>query len=307
MKIVFFGTTEFSAKILETLVKDYEVLLVLTQADKPVGRKQELQQSPVSAKAAELNLKTLKPESLKDEGIITEIKKIQPDFLVVVAYGKIIPQNILDIPAKGSVNIHGSVLPFYRGASPIHAAILNGEKETGISIMLMDEKMDHGPVLAIEKLEINPDERFEELEKRLADLAAGMINQTIRKFAGGEIQPQEQDHDKATFCKMITKEDGKIDWNKPAKNIYNMFRAYSKWPGIWTTWNNQILKLTSIKTSDSDFQKNPGDIVYDNNRLYVQTGNKAIEVLQLQLEGKKNLPVEEFLRGQKEFIDTKLI
>lgn len=306
MKIVFFGTTEFSASILETLSKDFEIAAVVTQADKPVGRKQEIQESPVSALAKKLGLPAEKPVTLKDSEFTQRIKDYKPDLFVVIAYGKIIPQEILDIPTKGSINIHFSLLPKYRGASPIHAALLNGETESGVTIMLMDEKMDHGPILAMEKVSVDPEEMFEDFGNKLLDLANKMIVPTIQNFLNGKIVPKEQNHEEATFCNIISKEDGEIDWNKPAQEIFNMYRAYSKWPGVWTSWNGEKIKLTAISATSENAELEPGSVFQKDGEILVQTNKGSIKISQLQQEGKKNMPIEDFLRGHQDFTNAKL-
>lgn len=306
MKIVFFGTTEFSASILETLSKDFEIAAAVTQADKPVGRKQEVQESPVSVLAKKHNFPLEKPTTLKEPEFIEKVRSYKPDLFVVVAYGKIIPQEILNLPAKGAINIHGSLLPKYRGASPIHSALLHGDTETGITIMLMDEKMDHGPILAMDAVQIDSNDMFEDLEKKLLNLANKMIAPTINDFLSNKIVAKEQDHDQATFCKIILKEDGKIDWNKPAEEIFNLYRAYSKWPGVWTMWNGEKIKLIKISVENEESNLEPGSLFQKDGNTLVQTAKGSIKILQLQQEGKKNMSIEDFLRGHKDFTSSKL-
>ncbi|MDB4940146.1 MAG: Methionyl-tRNA formyltransferase [Candidatus Doudnabacteria bacterium] len=306
-KILFFGTSDFSAKILKALSNQFEIVGVVTQTDKAVGRKKEFRQSPVAIIAGELGFKVLKPQSLKNEEALNQIKALNADIFVVIAYGKIIPQNILDLAKQGAINIHPSLLPKYRGPSPIQSVLLNGEKETGVTIMLMDQLMDHGKILLQEKINIDPDETHAQLEDKLYTLSEKLILKTIPQYLDNQITPLEQNHDQATFCKIISKEDGKIDWIKPAAEIYNQYRAYSSWPGIWSTYNDQILKIKKITlTSHLLEQSIPGTVYKNENRIIVAAGKGSIEILELQLEGKTTTTATNFILGHKDFIGSRL-
>lgn len=304
--IIFFGTSEFSAQILNAVAAKYPVTAVVTQPDKPVGRKQIVTPSLVAKTSEALGLKILKPTSLKTEEVFSELSALKPDLFVVVAYGKIIPKNILELAVKGPINIHGSILPKYRGASPIHSALLNGEKETGITIMLMDEQMDHGPILLQESLEINPNDTFIELEKKLADLSEKLILQAIPDYLEGKLPPKEQDHSAATFTKIISKEDGKIDWNKTALEIYNQHRAYIVWPEIWTTFGGKILKIKNCRLAEDPSDHNPGKVYQKDGKVYVQAGLGSLELLEVQPEGKNTMSVSSFVAGHKDFTGVEL-
>ncbi len=302
-KIVFFGTSNFSREILKTLKQHFEVLAVVTQPDRPVGRKQEITESPVSKQARELNIPVLKPESLKDDSSLKELQVLpKADLLIVVAYGQIIPKAVLDLAP--AINIHGSILPKYRGASPIHSSLLSGETETGISIMLMDEKMDHGPVLKIEKVKIEPEDTFIELEQKLCELAKTLIIPTANDFLEGRIQPQEQDHSKATFCKTISKEDGRIDWNTNVAEVFNKYRAYIQWPGVWTTFEGKILKIK--KCLPNTIKTTAGVVSLNGEKILVGCLDASLELLEVQLEGKNPTTASDFLRGHPNFVNTKL-
>jgi methionyl-tRNA formyltransferase len=219
---------------------------------------------------------------------------------------KIIPQEVLDIPELGALNIHGSLLPRHRGASPIHQALLEGDKETGITIMLMDEQVDHGPMLLQKSVMIADDDNFVTLELKLAHIAQDLIVQAIPEFAEGKLKPKEQDHSKATFTKIITKADGLIDWHKDVRKIYNKYRAYITWPGVHTVWKGMNLKINLCRPMEGQFQGQPGTVSRDNERILVVCGEGALELTTIQLEGKKALPVEEFVRGHQDFIGSKL-
>jgi methionyl-tRNA formyltransferase len=311
-KLIFFGTSNFSAQIFRTLSKEYRIVLTVTQPDRAVGRKAETQESSVSKESGNLGIPTYKPESLKTLEAEKIIKNAGANIFIVVAYGKIIPKNILDIAKRGPINIHGSILPAYRGASPIHSALLNGDKSTGITIMLMDAEMDHGPILSSKSIDINRDETFIELEQRLAKLAESLILETIPKYLSGEIKPQEQDHNRATFTKIITKSDGKIDWNQSSEQIYNKYRAYIKWPGIWTIWDNKILKLLKVsplKESKIINNQNTGDIAIGTvlqlqDSIVIKCGSEMLVLEDLQLEGKQKISASDFINGRPEFIGS---
>jgi len=274
IKIVFIGTSEFGAVILNRLVKNnYKPVLVITQPDKPAGRKQTLTPSPVKKEA-----------KLLEVGYdLEEIKKIKPDLIITAAYGKIIPKEILEIPKYGALNVHPSLLPKYRGPSPIQTAILNGDKETGLTIMLMDQKIDHGPIIAQNKYKIGENITYQELEKILADQGAKLLIETLPKWIKREIKAKEQNHSKASYTKIIKKEDGKIDWNKPAQEIERKIRAFDPWPGAFTFIKKKDKKIR-VKILEAELSKD----------------NKLI-IKKLQPEAKKPMSFEEFKKGYHEF------
>lgn len=303
MSLLFFGTSDFAVPALLALVRaGFPIGAVVTQPDKPAERGLALRASPVKIKALELGLRVLEPSTLKKPEAEISLREIGAEIAVVAAYGKIVPQNILDIFPKGVLNIHPSLLPKYRGPSPIQSAILNGDEETGVTIMLLDAEMDHGAILAQERLRIKDYELRGELEIRLAGLGAQMLVQVLPQWLEGKIQPREQDHEEATICKMVEKEDGKIDWNKPAVVIERMVRAYEGWPGTWTSWEGKRLKILKArvlheaigcannstqgfiwKTEQCEFAINchPGSLVLE----------------EVQLEGKKPSAGKSFLLG----------
>lgn len=308
-RIAFFGTSRFSAEILAAL-KDFEIVLVLTQQDKPVGRKQEVQETPVAQTANSLGIENVhKPASLKTPEAVEVITNARPDILVVVAYGKIIPKNILDIVPDKAINIHGSLLPKYRGASPIHAAILNGETETGITIMLMDELLDHGPILEMKSIPIEPDDTFVEVEEKLLLLAQQMIVEAIPKYLEGHSEPEPQNHDLATTCGVISKEDGKIDWTKSAKSIYDKYRAYIVWPGIWTNWNGKYIKISQCKLAEDLVGVSgleTGTVFKKDQDYFVQCGQGALQILEVHMQDRAKVAVKFFVLGQPKFVGSRL-
>lgn len=301
-KIAFFGTQDFAATILQGLLdSDFvSVEMVFTQPDRKIGRKQIVEESPVKKLAKKYNLKIEQPESLKNYQY--PISNIQLG--IVAQYGLIIPKTIIESFPKGMINVHGSLLPKYRGASPIQAALVNGEKETGVTIMLMDEKMDHGPILSQEKIDVTEDDTFTTLSQKMAAIGAKLLINTLPAYINSKIKPQEQAHEQATFTKLLSKDDGKIDFNKTANEIYNLYRGFTPWPGIWTTWNGKRLKLLKISKSDKNFPA--GQVVVENKNIFIGCGNGSIEVLELQLEGKSVMDAKTFLNGYKNFIGAKL-
>jgi len=313
-KIIFFGTNHFAVPSLQKLAKIFDIGLVVTKPAKPVGRKKILSPSPIEIAAKSLKLNTVSPKKL-EKNIVDKLKSLNPVLFVVVDYGIIIPQKILNIPKKGVVNIHPSELPKYRGASPIQTTILNGEKETAISIMLVDEEMDHGPILAQKKVQMLPSDTYESFYNKSGKLASNLIAKTIKGYLAGQIEPQEQNHRKATFTKLLKREDGKIDWNKSADEIERMVRAYDPWPGTFTVFNQNChckrgthnaaipsKRLKILKTSissKSHSTKHPGHFFKtSNNKLAVSCGkNTALLIHTLQPEGKKPIIGEDFIRG----------
>ncbi|MFI5206363.1 MAG: methionyl-tRNA formyltransferase, partial [Candidatus Paceibacterales bacterium] len=244
-KIIFFGTANEALPILEALKKQHEIVAVVTTPDAVAGRKQEMQESPVSALAKDLKLMMFKPDNVKNNlEFLSQLKNLNADIFVVAAYGKILPLDIINMPKFKTINVHFSVLPKYRGPSPIQSALLNGDQQTGTSIFILDQEVDNGPLLAQEIANIEPDDNYFTLSDKLAKLSAGIINQVVADYTAGKITPLPQDETAASYSKIITKADGKINWQKPANEIYNQFRAFFLWPGIWTTWKGQALKIT---------------------------------------------------------------
>jgi methionyl-tRNA formyltransferase len=307
LKIVFMGTPDFGAIVLEELIKNnLKPILVITEPDKPVGRKQILTPPPVKLIAQKYNIPITQPEKIKD----WEIKNLIPDIIIVAAYGQIIPKEILDLPKFGCLNVHPSLLPKYRGASPIQTAILNGDSETGVTIMLMDEKMDHGPILAKqEQIILNKKIDYKELHDNLAIIGSKLLVEVIPDWIDGRIKAIPQDETKAIYIKLIKKEDGKINWNNSAEEIERKIRAFSIWPGSFTFYNKNdkklSLKIIGADASRAKSNKQIGEIFLTNeNELAINTGNGCLIVKKLQLEGKKPMLSEEFLLGNKDILGS---
>ncbi|MDD5032657.1 MAG: methionyl-tRNA formyltransferase [Candidatus Pacebacteria bacterium] len=280
-RIVFFGTPEFSVKILEAMKNAcFLPALIITAPDKPKGRGMKMAPSPAKAWAEKNCINHIEPSSLKkDPEIAIKLSEMNPDLFVVASYGKILPKEILDVPRKGTLNVHPSLLPKLRGASPIQGAILSGEKETGVTIMLMDEKMDEGPILAKQKLEFPiANLRFSELEQELAEFGGKILTETIPKWLNDKITPQPQDHSQATYTKLIKKEDGEINWSEPAEAIFRKIRAYTPWPGAYTFYNGKRIII-----ADAEIK------------------NDSLDIKRVKPEGKNEISFKEFYKNNPEF------
>lgn len=313
IKIIFMGTPEFSVVIAEALKDaDYiDLVLIITNPDKKVGRKQILNPSPIKVFAQKYQIPFLQPENIKTEEFYNQLISVAPDLIVVASYGKIIPKNILNIPKYGSINVHPSLLPKWRGPSPIQYSILHGDKETGTTIMLIDEQMDHGPILAQQKLKNNElgIMNYEKLSKKLADLSADLLIKTIPLWIEGKIKPRAQDDTKATYSKILKKEDGKIDFKKEtAIEIERKMRAFYPWPGAYAeiqiSGRKQILKILQseiIEISPKNLIAGQFFIT-DKNELAAVCKIGALILKQVQLEGKKSMGGIEFYRGHREII-----
>lgn len=310
--IIFFGTHDFAAVILETLLASDVVTVkaIVTQPDKPVGRAQKLEAPTVKQRAESKKFKAeiLQPATLKDKTIQQKLAAFGADIFIVVEYGKLIPQDILDIPSRGTINVHPSLLPRYRGPSPIQQALVDGATHTGTSIMLLDADMDHGPILAQEKVAIDPNDTFPTLRTKLADKSAQLLIKTLPGYIDGSVKPKEQDHKKATFTKLFEREDGRINWNKSAEEIHNLWRGLSPWPGVFTEIKKdgtkvriKLIKMqldsSALADGNDGMKGEPKKFIIEKRRLFVCTATTPIELLEVQPEGKKPLTSAEFING----------
>ena len=296
------GTPEFSVPSLRALLSaGKNIVLVVTQPEKPKGRGQKLSAGCVKEFALKNNLIVSEPRSLKDEGWINELRSLSLDLIVVVAYGKILPEEVLGIPRFGCVNLHASLLPSYRGASPVNRAIINGDKETGVTAIVMDKGVDTGPILLSEKAGIKEDETAGELSRKLSEVGAALLVKAIELFLEGRIKPAPQDDRNATCAPLLKKEDGKIDWNLGAERIKNLVRGLSPWPGAYTLLRGKLLKIHSAEAqgdSGDSVDLKPGTVFEaEKGRIRVKCGSGVLEIKELQLEGKRRLSAREFLRG----------
>lgn len=314
MNIVFFGTSEVGLPTLEKLIQQHQVVAVVTAPDAPVGRKQVITPSPIAIYAQEHGLQVFKPERVKNNPeVLSELEKLGADIFVVVSYGKILPKELIDSPPLKTLNIHFSLLPKYRGAAPIQAALKNGDAQTGTTIFVLDELLDHGPILAQVIEVIHPDDTFPTLADRMAKISAVKLIEILPLYQSGKLMPQEQDNGLATKAPIIKKEDGKIDWNKPAQEIYNTWRAYQPWPGIYTSWNGKNLKITScsshVGSSPNIGEARRGIVVPGTvlgSGVVVCGSSTFLEIHKLQLEGKQVTDIKSFINGNKKFIDSVL-
>jgi methionyl-tRNA formyltransferase len=299
MRIVFLGTPSFAVPSLEALLGDgHEILAVFTQPDRPKGRSQSLAESAVKQAAGARGLTVSQPERIRRPENVEQLREYRPDLMVVVGYGQIIPQSIIDIPPHGILNVHASLLPKYRGAAPIQWAIANGETETGVTIMRIDAGLDTGDMLRKVVAPISPVETAPELSERLATLGADALIATIRDVESGLAKPEKQDGAEATLAPILKKEDGFADWRLPAATLYNRWRGFQPWPGLHTLLRGQSLQIWRAQPAGSITIAAPGAIRILKKRLFAVCGDgDALELLDLQLAGKKRMPVEPFLNG----------
>jgi methionyl-tRNA formyltransferase len=306
-RLVFMGTPDFAVPVLEALVGQYQVVAVVTQPDRAAGRGRRAKFSPVKKTALAHDLSLLQPPSLRRPEAAMELRELAPNVIIVAAFGQILPPEVLAIPAHGCLNVHASLLPRYRGAAPIAAAILAGEEQTGVTIMLMDEGMDTGPILAQAECKIKPRDTTGSLSVKLAQQGADLLVETLPLWLEGQIVPQPQDDSLATYCQMITKKDGLIDWSLPATDLWLRVRAYDPWPGAYTYWRGKrlkILRARSVTMGTSD--EEPGRVISLDDGVAVVAGTDALLLEEIQLAGKKALAAQEFIRGQRNFIGSVL-
>lgn len=298
------GTPDFSAPILEKLVEStYEVVLVVTQPDRPKGRKRKLSAPPVKEVAERYSIPVFQPEKLSAQ--YEEIIAYEPDLIVTAAYGQLLPNELLEAPTYGSINVHASLLPELRGGAPIHYAILQGKKETGITIMYMVEKLDAGDILTQDKVTIEDTDDVGSLHDKLSKTGTNLLLETLPKLFAGELTPIKQDEEKATFAANIRREQEKIDWLKSNREIYNHIRGLRPWPVAFTTYEGKPMKIWAAKIDDQLYEGSPGEIIkkIDNESFVVICGNKkGIQVTEIQPAGSKKMTVSEYLRGSSDRI-----
>ena len=291
MRVVFFGTPEFAVPSLDAVAREHEVVLVVAQPDKPAGRGMKMQAPAVAARARELGLPLLQPPKVRNEEFLGAVASAKPDCGLVVAYGKILPKALLDIPQHGFLNVHGSVLPLWRGAAPIQRSIEAGDRITGVTIMRVDEQLDHGPMLRIETTEIGADERTPQLAQRLAAIGGEALAVVLREVENGTAVETEQDHARATIAPKIEKREGEITFDEPARAIYDRFRAFDPWPGI--TFRD--LKLTDMRPAEGGAP--PRTILGVDDGVVIACGDGALRILELQRPGKPRTPAAAVARG----------
>ncbi len=308
MKIVFFGTSKFAVPSLIRLNESkYEISLIVTQPDRKKGRSLALGQSPVKAQAKKLKLNIHQPENASGRETLNLIKKKNADLFVVVAFGQILKKELLSLPRLYSINLHASLLPKYRGAAPINRAVINGEKKTGASIIKMNEKMDEGDIILSKEIDIHPKDTSEVLNKKLSELGADILLETISLIEKGNAKPVKQDASIASYADKLKKKDGLIEWKSSAHDLHNRVRGLLPWPTAFTYWNKKILKIYKSGTSSSDSDFEPGRIVsLGEEGIVVKTGAGNLVIKELQLEGSKRMDAASFLRGHHLKPGTKL-
>lgn len=300
MRVVFMGTPDFAVDCLDILVENgHDVVGVFSQPDKPQGRKQIMTPPAVKARALELGLDVYQPVSFKDSEAAELLEKLAPELIVVVAYGKLIPQRVLDIPKYGCINVHASLLPKLRGAAPIQWSVINGEKETGVTTMQLDAGLDTGDILLVKKTEIEPNETSGELFDRLKVLGAELLIETINAILDGTLNPIKQDDSQSTYASMLDKKLSPVDWTKTAQQVHDHIRGLEPWPVATTVINEKIVKLYGSRLAGT-YNKQAGEVVKADNELVVCCGDgNAVSITQIQAQGKNKLNAADFLRGFK--------
>lgn len=305
-RIVFMGSPQFAVPSLAVLAERFDVVAVVTQPDSLAGRGRRPSAPPVKRAAEALGLPVWQPPRLRGREAIEHLRSLRPDCVVVAAYGEILPPRVLALASKGFVNVHASLLPKYRGASPIAAAILAGEAETGVSIMLLDAGMDTGPVLAEEAIAIASDDSRGSLEEKLAQLGADLLARTLPGWLAGESEPRPQDHERATCTRPLTRADGRIDWARPAAHIERLCRAMDPWPGAYTAWQGKTLKVLRGRVLAATAGAAPGTVVRRGDAVAVACGEGLLELVSVQPEGRAAMPAEAFARGRPQFVGSTL-
>jgi methionyl-tRNA formyltransferase len=294
MNLLFLGTPQFAVPTLErAAAAGHRILAVFTQPDRPKGRGQRDAMPPVKDAALRLGLDVHQPERIRRPEVVEQIRALAPDAIVVVGYGQILPQAILDIPPQGTINVHASLLPKYRGAAPIQWAVARGETRTGVTTMLLNAGLDTGDILLKWDTEIGSDETAVELGERLATAGADLLVRTLADLAS--IRPEPQDHSQATYAPILKKEDGHIDWTRPGRDILNCIRGFQPWPGCYGFLRGQRLHIWQARPADRTLP--PASLLAEHRRLLVGCGAGAIDILEIQMEGKKRMPAAAFLNG----------
>lgn len=299
MKLVFMGTPEFAVPSLERLASEHEVAAVFTQPDRPSGRGQKLSAPPVKQAAVALGLPVHQPLKIRTPEVFDLLQAIAADAIVVVGYGKIIPQSIIDLPRLGVINLHASLLPKYRGAAPINWAIVRGETRTGVTTMKIDAGLDTGDMLLREEIAITPDDDAITLGSRLATIGAPLLARTLEGLARGEITPVPQDHSQHTLAPILRKEDGLADWTMAAEELRNRVRGLQPWPGVFTPFRGGTLKVERVAAENITHKEQPGTLMIAGHQLFVACGSGRLELLEVRPEGKRRMPAADFLNGAR--------
>ncbi len=300
IKIVFMGSPDFSLSALRLLAENYQVVGVVTQPDRASGRGRELKAPPVKTLALELNIPVIQPEKLREPEAMQQLREWNPDLIVVAAFGQLLKKEVLDLPKYGCINIHASLLPRWRGAAPINAAILAGDEETGITIMKMDVGLDTGPMLAIKKIRIRRDDTAGSVFQALSKLGANLLIETLPNYLAGNITPTPQPEEGSTYAPMLKKQDGQLDFTRPAVELERRVRAMNPWPGAWFEWNGNVLKVARASVSEAK-GLGIGSRFTVEGRPAVMSADGALVLDEVQPAGKKAMPGKSFLSGARDW------
>lgn len=303
-KIVFMGTPDFAVPTLKALLVHHDVLAAVTQPDRPSGRRKQLQQSPVKRMAVAAGLPVFQPRRIRRSQALEVLRQWDADFFVVAAFGQILPPAVLSLPKHAAVNVHASLLPRWRGAAPIQAAIRAGDAKSGITIMVMDAGLDTGPMLAKCSIPVEKDETGQSLHDKLAGIGAELLIETLPKYLSGKIEPQAQDESRASYAPRIKKAEGQIDWAQPAIVIERLVRAFRPWPGTFTGWNNRQLKIHAGREGPG--LARPGQVIEQAGRIAIGTGAGLYYPTELQLAGKKRMSPGDLVNGYSDFVGARL-
>ena len=307
MNIVFMGSPAFAVPALKELVSsEYDVVAVYTQPDKPVGRGRIASQTDVKRVAVEHGIEVRQVQSFADAGTVASLAQLNPDVIVVAAFGHILPPQVLAIPPFGCINLHPSLLPRYRGPTPIPAAILSGDEYTGATIMVVNQRIDSGPILTQRRVDITPEDTTGSLTTKLAQIAAHLLIETLPPWFSRSLAPQTQREEDATYSKLLSKKEGEIDWQLPAPDIWRRVRAFYPWPGCYTTWQGKVLKIVEGIPLPGERGETGRVLSLGRGEVGVKCGEGILSLLRLQLEGRSEMDAEEFLRGQRDFIGVRL-
>ena len=300
IKIVFMGSPDFSLSALRLLAENYQVVGVVTQPDRASGRGRELKAPPVKTLALELNIPVIQPEKLREPEAMQQLREWNPDLIVVAAFGQLLKKEVLDLPKYGCINIHASLLPRWRGAAPINAAILAGDEETGITIMKMDVGLDTGPMLAIKKIRIRRDDTAGSVFQALSKLGANLLIETLPNYLTGNITPTPQPEEGSTYAPMLKKQDGQLDFTRPAVELERRVRAMNPWPGAWFEWNGNVLKVARASVSEAKGLGICSRFTVEG-RPAVMSADGALVLDEVQPAGKKAMPGKSFLSGARDW------
>ena len=308
LRAVFMGTPRFAVPALDALASnpDVDVVAVYSPPDRRRGRGQVVEPSPVKARAQELQIPVHQPATLRNPDAIGGLSKLHPEIIVVVAYGRLLPAEVLDIPRFGCLNLHPSLLPRHRGPSPVPGAILNGDDATGVTLMLLDEGMDSGPIIAQRARSIRPEDNAESLAAELFKAGAGLLDATLRAWASGDVNACPQDHELATFTSKLERADGLADWGRPAETLWRQQRAYTPWPGLHTSWQGKEIKLLDVSPLPAGTAERGVVVRADGDQLAVGTGDGLLVIHRLLMEGRRPASVAEFVRGYPDFVGARL-